>query len=272
MSIGVNPPPGDAVGTAVTGSTAPSRGVQPRLPRAVALAVVVGLGAAASTAAGVADGASPSRAAATNPTVPFPVALPFPVVVDYQATASNDLGQTNQTRLAIGPAYRAADAPMVTTDRALVCAAGPNDAVFPFYVETHTYGGGTATSRFDLSFSQTTSGTADATAHPMTIQFDYADGASCIAATSPDTTTTDARVVWDTMTDTDPEWSAGYFIVADYWDGAGAAVGATSAVLAISPTINARTTTGQFEVYGPATVVSYEEPSSGSVYAAIQFG
>lgn len=208
----------------------------------------------------------------TTTTVAFPTELPFPVVVDYQSSATNSHGQTNQTRMAIGPAYRPTEAPAVFVDGRLSCPTGQNDAVFPFYIETTSYNGGASTVRFDLSFSQSVSGVADAVNHPMTIQFNYLDGPACVDATQPDPATTDARVVWDTMVDAQADHTVGYFIVADYWDTASTPVGAPSAMLAISPTINRDDTSGRFDVYGAAHVIDYVDPASGDTYGAVAFG
>ncbi|MET0459242.1 MAG: hypothetical protein ABW195_08340, partial [Ilumatobacteraceae bacterium] len=203
--------------------------------------------------------------AAGPATVPVDIDPGFPVVIDWRITATNDLGQVAVSRLYIGPVYANGGAP-AAPDGGPTCADGPSDAVIPFYrsVIPSTIGVGTVA----LAFSQGAPGIADTARFPMTVEFNEVGGHRCTSATSSDPVTTPAQAVFTNIADGEVGGGYGYLVVPAYFDAAGMPLGATSAVLVVTPSINGRATDNVFTVYG-VVPVEYVDPVSGRTFGAV---
>lgn len=211
----------------------------------------------------------PTRPPATPPaTVPSKVDPGYPVFVTSEILASNERRQTATTHLLVGRPYRVRNAP-AQVDGGITCAAGPNDAVIPFYLSATPTSGGSATT-VTLQFSQTLGAIGDPGAHPITIEFhDAGNGRRCVSAASSDLTTTEAVYEWRNLAGGEEQSGNGYFIVADYFDADGKAPGRRSAVMSVIPTVNDLLTTNTFTLLG-ADLVRYRDPSTGKRYAAMR--
>lgn len=175
----------------------------------------------------------------------------FPVIIQQRFSVTNTVGEGLQGEMLVGSVYRN-DAAPAAPDSGEICALGPDDAVIPFYLHITPYNA--SVSKVRVLFSQTILNVADAAAHPLTIQFNDAAGPRCAAATDPNLVATAAAVEWDTVGDGESAGTYGYVVVANYFDATGAAIGASSAVLADAFQLNHSGSTWSSNVYGTRTI------------------